>query len=264
MKRKLIVANWKMNLSPKDSRRFASALAALAKKSSHGWRGDSLDIVLCPSFSSLSAVRSCLAARRGRIQLGAQDCFWEFRGAFTGEESPLLLAELGVTYIIIGHSERRMNLGETDEMVEKKMRACVREKSLIPILCVGEKSEERMSKDRQQVIRRQILSAISSIRDLKPKRQFVIAYEPVWAIGTGTPCTARDCARMASFIRRILVSQLGSAYTRAWCRIIYGGSVSEKNIKSFVRRGVSDGALVGGASLLAREFYNLIVAAHDS
>ncbi len=258
MSKKLIIANWKMNLSIKDSKRLTRNLISYIRKIPQGVRGNFPEVVLCPSFSALSDVGQAIASSKGAMRLGAQDCFWSTQGAFTGEESPLFLKELGVEYIIIGHSERRMYLGETNEMISKKIQSCIAEKSLVPVLCVGEKKEERAVRDRERVISSQILSAISLIRELKPKRPFVIAYEPVWAIGTGTPCTPADCATIYSFIQDLLISHLGRAYTKKWCRILYGGSVSAKNINGFVSKGVSDGSLVGGASLNARDFYIMI------
>lgn len=258
MSKKLIIANWKMNFSVADSRRAAVALAARIKKLPKGVEKDLPHVVLCPSFSAIRVVQEAILSVRGRVHVGAQDCFWNGKGAFTGEESPVFLKELGVEYIIVGHSERRMYLGETDEMVGRKIQSFVLEKSLIPILCVGEKKEERASLIRKRVINRQIISAISAIRDVKPKRPFVIAYEPVWAIGTGNVCTVADWVAINLFIQAVLKSQLGTAYTKKWCRILYGGSVSGKNSKDFVSRGVGDGALVGGASLNASDFYTII------
>ncbi|MBI4273012.1 triose-phosphate isomerase [Candidatus Uhrbacteria bacterium] len=258
MKKNLIVANWKMNLSLKDSKNRAREFATSITQLSERFKKNLPHIVICPSFSALSAVHTSVRATRGLVKVGSQDCFWDPQGAFTGEESPVFLRELGVEYIIVGHSERRMYLGETHDMIEKKIHSFVKEHTLIPILCVGEKKEDRASAKRTQVISRQILSAISSIRKHKPARPLVIAYEPVWAIGTGNPCTARDCARVNSLIKKILSSYLGTAYTAEWCRIIYGGSVSAKNIRDFVVEGISEGALVGGASLQAREFFHLI------
>ncbi len=258
MAKKLIIANWKMNLSPKDSASRIKTFASLLKNLPQKRLRNIAEIVVCPSFSALSCVGSVAVKTGGLIGSFAQDFLWSQEGASTGEESAVYLKELGVKYVIAGHSERRMYMGETDVMVGKKVEAILSNGSMAPVICVGEKKDERVGTIRKRIVRSQIISAISFIRRQRQKRPFVIAYEPVWAIGTGIACTPVDCARMYAFIKKTLSDALGAQYVSKWCRILYGGSVSGMNIKDFVVSGVSDGALVGGASLLPREFFELV------
>ncbi len=212
-----------------------------------------VDVVVCPPFTALRDVGEELKSYH--IRLGAQNVHWEDTGAFTGEISPVMLKELGVRYVIVGHSERRKILGETDEMIRKKVRK-VLEKDMIPILCVGETLEERKAGRTEEIIRRQIEEDLRGLRAEEVK-QAVIAYEPIWAIGTGQSATAEDANRIIGFIRG-LVGDLAGQETAAAIRILYGGSVKPENVRKLLGQPHIDGALVGGASLKAGEFLYII------
>lgn len=243
MNNKIIIANWKMNPATLEE------AIQLAKES------DVEGLVICPSFPFLEEVGKTIK----KAKLGAQDLFWAPRGAYTGEVSAKELKNLGVEYVIIGHSERRQNLGETDEMIAKKIKSAV-EEGLIPILCVGETREERDAGKTQEVVERELkigLSLMGQWSNVKSQK-LIVAYEPIWAIGTGTPDTPENMIAMAKFIRSQL-SNVSRQMSDVKCQILYGGSVTGQNAEQFLSREEIDGALVGGASLKPEEIKNIVI-----
>jgi triosephosphate isomerase len=214
-----------------------------------------VDIVVCPPFTALKSVATVLQFDKPNIELGAQNMYWEDEGAYTGEVSPIMLKELNVKYVIIGHSERRGYFGENDEVVNKKVEAAIAHK-LTPIMCVGESLEERENEKTQEVVRKQIFDGLkgSNAEDVE---KIVIAYEPIWAIGTGRSATAQDANDVIRHIRALIGSQFGQEVAKE-VRIQYGGSVKPKNINEFMGEPDIDGALVGGASLEAESFARIV------
>ena len=239
----LIAGNWKMNTTLSEARALITQMTAALG------RVEGVEILVCPPFISLAAVRDLLQGTV--IQLGAQNMYWEDKGAFTGEVSPLMLAPL-CQYVILGHSERRHIFQESDELVARKVRTALRSR-LKPILCVGERLEENEAGQTQAVISRQLRLSLDGIGDLD---SLVVAYEPVWAIGTGRAATGAQANETVGFIRRVL-SELFGAGKAAAVRILYGGSVTAANIAEFIGQPEIDGALVGGASLKALEFISI-------
>ena len=241
--RKPIVAgNWKMNKTVADATDLVNAI----KRDLAGCK--EVDVVLCPPFTALKAVSDLITETH--IDLGAQNMHWEKNGAFTGEVSAEMIRELYCHYVILGHSERRAYFGETDEIVNKKTKAAL-EANLTPIVCVGETLDERESGRMTEVVQTQVRGSLKglSARDLA---ESVIAYEPVWAIGTGLTPTIEDIAAMHRFIRQ---------KAGAGVRILYGGSVKPSNAAEILAVEDVNGALVGGASLKADDFYAIISAA---
>lgn len=249
---KLIVGNWKMNIGTRES-------SALSRGVLLGLRGQRVvpDVVVCPPFPSLGEVHKIVA--RSRVALGAQNVFWEDAGAFTGEVSARMLTELGVQYVIIGHSERRRHLRETDDMVHAKVVAAVRGK-LTPIVCVGETQEQRSRGEAETVVAEQLRTALRHARF--GREGLVVAYEPVWAIGTGESATPQDAVMMHEMIRRVLSEELAQDAAQK-TRVIYGGSVDGGNAYAFLREPVIEGVLVGGASVKISQFNEIIKAASD-
>lgn len=211
------------------------------------------DIVLAPPFTALHAVAELIKGKN--MALSAQNLFWEDKGAFTGEISAEMLLDLGCRYVIIGHSERRQYFGETDATVNKKVRQALN-KGLLPIVCVGETLAERESGTTTQIVERQIAGALQGISDAE-MRKIVIAYEPVWAIGTGKTATPEQAQEVHACIRKKLAS-LFSTDTAELIRIQYGGSVTPENVSSLMSMPDIDGALVGGASLKPESFAALV------
>jgi len=242
---KLIVGNWKMN--PKNSVEAENLFQEIKKgiKNTCYKQGQRTEVVICPPFIYLSK----LQFKTDNIKVGAQNCFWEKKGAFTGEISPLQLKSLGVKYVILGHSERRQYLGETNEMIAKKLNA-VLEAHLLPILCIGETKEERTAEKTADVLKTQLENA------LQPTYNLVIAYEPVWAIGTGDFCPPDEALTNLMFIKKQLLKLLPQK-TADKIKILYGGSVNSKNAKDYIDVGFN-GLLVGGASLKAGEFIKIV------
>jgi len=249
-KQPLVVGNWKMKLGLKESVQLATAIKKKIKKKQN------VEVGICPSFSSLYAVAAVVSG--SNIILGAQDIFWEEEGAFTGEISPLMLEELGCETVIIGHSERRQYLGETDEMVHKKTRIALEHK-LMPIVCVGENLEEREGQKTDYIIINQVTKALGGI-DINEDDQLVVAYEPVWVIGSGQAINPTDAEHVHRVIRQTLVDLFPKEVVAKNFRIIYGGSVDSNNVASFTDNDLINGFLVGGASLKADEFLNIIEA----
>lgn len=248
---KTIVANWKMNVGVRES-------VALARGTLLTVRGRKVipEMIVCPPFVALGEVRKVVA--RSAAHLGAQNMFWEDSGAFTGETSARMLSELGVSHAIIGHSERRHILGETNEMVRDKVNQALSHQ-ITPILCVGETAEERDAGQAKEVVRTQLASALSQAR-LRGSDKLLVAYEPVWAIGTGRTASVSDVLEMHEFIRVILdevFPEAGSSQTA----VLYGGSVNAENAYQLLREPQVDGVLVGGASVKLNQFKEVVSAA---
>lgn len=212
-----------------------------------------VDVMIAPPFTALESVSEII--KGSCVMLGAQNLFWEREGAYTGEISPAMLVSTGCRYVIIGHSERRQYFGETDETVNKKMKAAI-DGNLIPIMCVGESEEERESEDTFFALDRQVKNGLKllSVEEIK---RLVVAYEPVWAIGTGMTATSDQAQEVHLFLRSILEKDFGSALSES-VRILYGGSVKPDNISELMAMPDIDGALVGGASLNPEIFSRII------
>jgi triosephosphate isomerase len=250
VRKPIIAGNWKMNKTVAAARELAQAIV------SGMGRIEGVDVVLCPPFPSLAAVRDLL--RGSRVALGAQDVHWESSGAFTGEVSPGMLADVGCRYVIVGHSERRALLGETNEQVRRKSAAALAA-GLVPIVCVGETLAEREKGIAHDVVRSQFLGAAEG-KSAEHVRTAVIAYEPVWAIGTGKTATDGEAQEMHAFLRG-LIEETFDVDTALGTRIQYGGSVKAGNIAGLMRQPDIDGALVGGASLEAESFLGILAGA---
>ncbi len=247
LRRPLIAGNWKMNLGLKEAAALLQALKA-------GLDGqEAAEIAVFPPFTALAVAAEAL--RGSRIGLGGQNMFWEPKGAFTGEISPVQLKDAGCALVLLGHSERRQHFGETDENLRKKIQAAVAH-GLVPVLCVGETLEEREGGRTWVVLERQISGALAGLAPAQLST-LVIAYEPVWAIGTGRTATPQQAEEAHRFIRGKLASLFdqGLAQSR---RILYGGSVTPENVDALMAEPDIDGALVGGASLKAEGFLRII------
>jgi triosephosphate isomerase len=212
-----------------------------------------VEVVVCPPFTALDAVREAL--RGSNIELGAQNMHWEEEGAYTGEISPLMLRSLGCMYVILGHSERRTYFGETDEAVNRKVKSAMAN-GLLPIICVGETLEERDAGRTEDVVVRQTKAALSGVKTNGAER-IVIAYEPVWAIGTGRTASAEEANRVIHLIRQSVAEVFNERIAQE-VRIQYGGSVKPQNIADFLGQPDIDGALVGGASLDSESFAAIV------
>jgi triosephosphate isomerase (TIM) len=246
----LVAANWKMHMTRAPGLRLVDDLL----RSLATVRG--VEVALCPPATLLEAVGRAVAGTP--FLLGAQTMHWEPEGAYTGEISAPMLVDLGCRVVIVGHSERRLYFGETDDGVARKVRAALAH-HLLPIICVGERLEERQGGQTDAVIARQVGAALAGVAE-EVVRTLVIAYEPVWAIGTGHTATGEEANRVAGLIRRLAASRGGPSAADG-IRILYGGSVKPDNIREFVRRPEIDGALVGGASLDAPAFAAIVRAA---
>jgi triosephosphate isomerase len=242
-----IAGNWKMNADTAS----AAALAGGVRDGA-GSRTD-VDLVICPPFPYLGGVRAALQG--SRVQLGAQNCYCEARGAFTGEISPLMLKDVGCAWVILGHSERRQILGETDELIQRKVGLALAS-GLRVILCVGETLARRQKQQTEIIVRDQLAGALAGLRG-EHWPNVVIAYEPVWAIGTGVNATPDQAQTVHAFIRSWVGSQAGAAAGAA-VRILYGGSVNPDNAASLLAMPDVDGFLVGGASLKVADFCAII------
>ena len=240
MRKKLIAANWKMNKTPDDAVAFVREFTRLLA----GCPQDRDEIAILPPFVSLSATIE--AARGTKIAVGAQNMYWQKQGAFTGEISAAMLAAIGCQQVMIGHSERRQYFGETDIDVNRKLRVALAEK-LKAIVCVGELNEERQSGLTEDVLRRQLHAALREI-PVADVENFCIAYEPVWAIGTGKTATPEIACKAHAFIRGEVAKVVGDG-PAARLRILYGGSVKPENATALMSQREIDGVLVGGASL---------------
>jgi triosephosphate isomerase len=244
MRTPFIAGNWKMNTT------VAQASALVGEMRERLDRVEGVEKVLCPPFISLAAIEELL--RGTSIKLGAQNMYFEEKGAYTGEVSPLMLSEL-CEFVILGHSERRQYFAETDELINKKVRAALKI-GLTPILCVGEKLEEKEAGDTAEVVTRQVRGALEGIES---PQGLVIAYEPIWAIGTGKAATPPESNDTTGLLRRTVAQLYGVEFAQG-VRILYGGSVTASNIAGFMEEPEIDGALVGGASLKAEEFLGIV------
>jgi triosephosphate isomerase (TIM) len=240
----LVVGNWKMNTTISQAITLVESLVAPLDKIS------SVEKVLCPPFISLYASKKLV--KDSSIKVGAQNMFYKDKGAYTGEISPLMLSDL-CNFVIIGHSERRQYFAENDELVSKKIKASF-EFNINPILCVGETPGENVAGKAEEVISKQVKSALV---DISPSDKLVIAYEPIWAIGTGKAATGNIANSTIAFIRGEVARCWGIEVSQA-IRILYGGSVTGSNIAEFVAQSDIDGALVGGASLKADDFISIV------
>jgi triosephosphate isomerase len=242
-----MAGNWKMH---KD---HLEAIQLVQKLTYHLESGDydGQDVVVIPPFVALRSIQTLIESDRLEVELGAQNCHWEDSGAFTGEISPPMLARLDVTYVLCGHSERRAMFGDTDEVVNRKVKA-VQHHGMRPILCVGETLEERQADRAFEVVDTQLAGSLDGVTVDDPE-SVVVAYEPVWAIGTGETATPDDAQTMCAHIRGQLADRYDEA-TAAAMRIQYGGSVKPGNVRELMGQADIDGALVGGASLNSDDF----------
>ncbi|MDW8121492.1 MAG: triose-phosphate isomerase [Armatimonadota bacterium] len=263
MRKPLVVANWKMHKTVGEALSFVDFFLPQISES------DFCEIVLCPPFTALWAVAQRLAGTT--LQLGAQDLFWKDQGAFTGEISPVMLRDVGCSFVIIGHSERRGRFGkpdpeveepdlsilfsETDRSVNKKIHAALT-KGLKPIVCVGETLAERQDGKTEEIVDRQVKRALREITQ-EQAVHLTVAYEPVWAIGTGQVCDAQEAQRICRLIRDLLTQEFGKAVAEQ-VRILYGGSITPENIEELSRQPDIDGGLVGGASLNPDSFARIV------
>lgn len=251
MNKKLIIANWKENPTTSDE---AEKLSRAIQKGAHGLRG--VEVVLCPPFPYLAAVNLQVSI----IKLGGQDCFYEQKGAYTGEVSPAMLKDIGCEYVIIGHSERKQYFSETSEIINKKIKAAIKA-GLKVILCIGEDTRDTFDSrghwthEIDPRLKDQLVVALTGIKKAQIQN-IIVAYEPVWAIGTGNPATPDDVLSAKIFIRKI-ISNLHNRKEADKIRVLYGGSANKKNAASFVKDGQADGLLVGAASLDAEEFVSM-------
>jgi len=227
----LIVANWKMNpVTIKEAEELFNSVK-------HGVKGiENVEIVICPPFIYLPLLKG--------LTLGAQDCYYEEKGAYTGEVSIAMLKQIGCKYIIIGHSERRKYFNETDEIVNRKVKTTL-EAGLIPIVCIGETEEEREMDKTEEVLEKEIKQGLDGVDVSK----IIIAYEPIWAIGTGNPCDVEETRRMKEIIQKMVSKNV---------RILYGGSAKANNAEGYLKQAGFDGLLVGGASLDSKEFVKIV------
>ena len=238
MRKKIIAGNWKMNYCVNKAEDFVSEIKDAINT-------DEVDVVICPNFVSLDRLSDLLDGTN--IKLGAQNVHTEDKGAYTGETSVNMLAAVGVQYCIVGHSERRQYFAETNEIVNKKAKKLL-EKDINPIVCVGETLEERESNTMFDVVEKQVRESLDGIEEAQMKRNVVIAYEPIWAIGTGKTATAEQANEMCKFIREVVAKMYNDSVAEA-LRIQYGGSVKPSNANEILNMSDIDGALVGGASL---------------
>lgn len=244
MRRKIIAGNWKMNMLPNEAMSFITELEPYAKNAK-------CEIILCVPYTDL--FYSLLTAQNTNIKIGAQNMHWEEKGAYTGEVSPNMLKCINVEYVIIGHSERRQYFAETDETVNKKIKSALNH-GLKPILCVGETLEQRENNMQDAIISNQIKSALKGIESIE---NIIIAYEPIWAIGTGKVATKEDANNTIKIIRSTVKELYGDNVAQNIC-ILYGGSVKKENAKELFSTSDIDGALIGGASLKVDEFAKII------
>ena len=246
MRKKIVAGNWKMNTLPAEGVELAKGVAA-----GKGEVCDSVNFIVCPPFTHLHSVIEALKGTN--IAVGAQDCATEIKGAYTGEVSAQMIAALGCEYVILGHSERRQYYGETSESLNKKM-ARAYENNLVPIYCVGENLEEREANRHFDVVKAQIEEVVFNLTE-EQFAKLVIAYEPVWAIGTGKTATAEQAEEIHAYIREVLRSKFGAASEE--CPILYGGSCKPSNAQEIFSKENVDGGLIGGAALKAEDFLGI-------
>ncbi len=253
MRKPFVAGNWKMNLNRAEAVALATAVAAIARENA------GVEVGIIPPFVYIDAVVG--AVNKAPLGVGAQDVYFEKSGAFTGEISTAMLADLHVKYVLVGHSERRHVLGENDALLNKKLH-CVLNAGLTAILCVGETLEQRKAEKTFDVCRTQLVEGLKGV-DAAKASQLVVAYEPVWAIGTGLNATKEQAQEVHAFIRKELAGILSQAAAEGM-RIQYGGSVKASNAAELMSQPDVDGALVGGAALKAEEFAGIVAAAGKS
>ncbi len=249
MRRPFVAGNWKMNKGPKDAAALAVEIVAAIKGV------DTVDVAVAPVAISLAAVNAIVA--NTNLGMSAQNMFYEENGAYTGELSPLMLEEIGCTYTILGHSERRQIFGEDDELINRKARAAISH-GILPIVCCGETLEERESGSTNDKVAFQVKAALSGIR-IEDAFKVTVAYEPIWAIGTGRTASPEQAQEVHAMIRNLL-GDIFTAEAADKIRIQYGGSVKPANISDLIAKADIDGALVGGASLKAESFAAIVKA----
>ena len=247
MRKPIIAGNWKMYKDVNEAVELTNDIKRGA------FDVDNVEIVICPPFSDLSDVGEMITS--GNIALGGQNCCWETEGAFTGEISVPMLKSVGCTYVIIGHSERRKYFGETDETVNLKVKAAI-DGGLKPIMCVGETLEEREADKTLEVVKTQVTGGLKGFEE-GYLDSLVIAYEPVWAIGTGKTATPQQAQEVHAMIRNLLKEMFSESLSDSKC-ILYGGSVKPENIKELMEEEDIDGGLIGGASLKSESFVDII------
>lgn len=252
MRKPVIVANWKMNKTISEALQFVADYRMLFKDSSV----NKVDVILSPSFTAIKAVADAVSG--DKIFVAAQNLYWEENGAYTGEVSAPMLIDCGCRYVIIGHSERRHLFGETDEGINNKIRSAI-QFGLSPIFCVGESLQQREDEETFRVIREQVEKGLVGLSE-EAVSSLLIAYEPVWAIGTGKNATAEQAEKVHGFIRSLLRETYGKGVSET-VRILYGGSVTPDNISGLIEENDIDGALVGGASLKVDSFVKIVVGA---
>lgn len=250
MRRAIIAGNWKMNNSVSDALKLVASIEHHLKVFPNN-----VDVVVMPPFTALYSVGISLSGTN--ILLGAQDIFWEDSGAYTGEVSGAFLKDVGCRFVIVGHSERRKFFGETNEIINKKLLAALRNE-LTPIVCIGETLEEREAGDEKEVVERQLKEGLKGLH-MRDAEEIVIAYEPVWAIGTGKTATPDVAQEMHYYIRN-LIEKMFDAPTAGKVRILYGGSVKPGNSAELLTQKDIDGALVGAASLKGADFADIVRA----
>ena len=247
----IMAGNWKMHHTHLDAIQVVQKLSYRLSSEDY----ERCEVVVCPTFTSLRAVQTVIEADNLPIGLGAQNVFWEDKGAYTGEVSPSMLARLAVSYVIVGHSERREIFGETDEMVNKKVKAVIKA-GMTPIMCCGETLDEREAGETAAKVSRQVQAGLDGV-DPQQVGAMVIAYEPIWAIGTGRNATPEDANETIGTIRSMVAGLAGETVAAA-IRIQYGGSVKPSNVAAIMAQPEIDGALVGGASLEADDFAQIV------
>jgi triosephosphate isomerase len=252
----LVIANWKMHFSPKEANEKVTQFLSSLKEQKFNL--DVLEVALSPSSISLLQTRELI--KTTQIKLAAQNCFWEGRGAFTGETSPWDLKEAGVSYVMVGHSERREYLKEDDEISHKKI-AAILKAGLTPVYCVGESFEERQGNIKDYVIINHLSKAFEGIK-LNDTQKIVIAYEPIWVIGSGQAVLPEEAEYTVQIMRQRMIDLYGSEIEKQQVSYIYGGSIDDKNIHKFVKNNIS-GVMVSAFSLKIENFINLLKTLYE-
>ncbi len=251
MRKPLIAGNWKMATNHLDAIQMIQKLSYRLDANDYS----RVDVLVCPPFTTLRSAQIVIEVDHLMIQLGAQNCHWEAEGAYTGEISPDMLSKLAVSYVILGHSERRQLFAESDQMVNRKVKA-VRERDMTPVVCVGETEQERDEGLAEERVAAQVRLSLEGL-SADAIGSLVVAYEPIWAIGTGKTASSDDAGDMCAFVRSTVAEQWGSAAAED-VRILYGGSVKPGNIAGLMAKRSIDGALVGGASLDPDSFASIV------
>ena len=251
MRKPLIAGNWKMHATHLETIQMVQKLSYRLDTGDYS----RVDVLVCPPFTALRSAQTVIEVDHLIIQLGAQNCHWEEKGAYTGEISPDMLAKLSVSHVIVGHSERRQLFGEEDTDINRKLKA-VLAREMTPILCVGETEQEREAGQAEERVGSQVRLGLQGV-DAGSVAGLVIAYEPIWAIGTGKTASADDAGEMCAYVRSVVEEQWGSEAAEQ-VRILYGGSVNPGNIAGLMAKRSIDGALVGGASLDPDTFASIV------